>query len=277
MAKRDIAILMACHNRKELTVRCINALEQAKPAGWDLHYYLVDDGSTDGTTSALRNLQVPITIKQGAGDWYWAKSMAQAEKMANPHHDGVLWINDDIELYPTGLLALEREMLASPHAILVGQLEHPETKKPTYGGFLKISHHPMRYDKVFAKDKLRPIDTFNGNFVYIPRAEHTKIGPIDGKFQHSYADCDYGLRAKRAGVQVFLMPEFVGTCPLNPPKEFKTKLDHFKFLWSPKGSPLRSQIRFFRRHAPWRWPLYIFGPYIKVLIGVRARKYSNVD
>ena len=277
MNERSIAVLIACHNRKELTVQCVQSLLTAKPHSWSLHFFIADDGSTDGTVAALKSFPANMTYIQGDGSWFWARAMHEAEKLVGLNHDGILWINDDITVYADALRYVDKAIDQHTNAILVGQLEDPHTQKPTYGGFVKISSHPMRYDKVFATDAPLPIDTFNGNFVFVPNQARNLIGSIDGHFQHSYADCDYGLRAQRHHVPVLLLPTFVGTCPLNPPKQFNNRLAHIKFLWSPKGNPLRSQIRFFRRHSPWRWPIYVFGPYIKVILGLQKRQYSNVD
>ncbi len=49
-----LAVVMTCHNRRETTLRCLRELEaQTLPAGWNMRTYLVDDGSTDGTSAAV--------------------------------------------------------------------------------------------------------------------------------------------------------------------------------------------------------------------------------
>ena len=47
----NISVLMTCHNRRELTLKCLGLL--LSQIGEDARVYLVDDGSTDGTAVAV--------------------------------------------------------------------------------------------------------------------------------------------------------------------------------------------------------------------------------
>jgi GT2 family glycosyltransferase len=90
------------------------------------------------------------------------------------------------------------------------------------------------------------------------------VGKIDGVFSHGYADIDYGLRAKRLNIPVLLIPGFIGTCDNNPDLEFETIIQEIKWLLGRKGTPIRSQVRFLKRHGGIFWWAYIATPFLMV-------------
>ena len=67
-----IAVLIACHNRKTSTLKCLEALfsQNKASAGFEFDVYLVDDGSTDGTSTAVAALYPHVNIIQGTGDLF---------------------------------------------------------------------------------------------------------------------------------------------------------------------------------------------------------------
>ncbi|NOZ83279.1 MAG: glycosyltransferase, partial [Epsilonproteobacteria bacterium] len=75
-----ISILLTCHNRKNKTLRCLRSLkEQVNPnEEYSCFVYLVDDGSTDGTTPAICQKFPDVNIIQGTGCLYWYGGMQLA-------------------------------------------------------------------------------------------------------------------------------------------------------------------------------------------------------
>ena len=49
-----IAVLLTCHNRREKTLSCLKNLLEQNLEDIDLSVYLVDDGSSDGTSDAIK-------------------------------------------------------------------------------------------------------------------------------------------------------------------------------------------------------------------------------
>lgn len=204
-----IAVLMTCHNRKEATIRCLRGLPS------DVDVYLVDDGSTDGTGEAVREFSRGdrengrVRVIEGDGSLYWAKGMRLAWETAVEHgdYDGYLWLNDDVEL--TRMPEFRDE------CIQVGECINSKGEV-TYG--------------------LRG-DLFTGNFVYVPRSVYEKIGMISGEYAHAWADSDYAMRAKRAGVKV-VSCGIVGKCeghPNRPSLKGLSIVERLRLLTDPKG------------------------------------------
>jgi GT2 family glycosyltransferase len=112
----------------------------------------------------------------------------------------------------------------------------------------------------------------NGNFTIILAAVASRLGNLDDAFQHQLGDFDYGLRATKAGIPVFIAPGYFGYCRDNPSsgtwRDSALSLkQRWKHLMSPKGAPPREWFLYTRRHFGWRWPLYSISPYLKTLLG----------
>jgi GT2 family glycosyltransferase len=271
----NIAVIMACHNRVELTKRAIESLEKHKPINWILSYFVCDDGSTDGTTDFLRSLPIEIKVIYGDGKFFWAKSMmkAMSDAYSSPDIDAYLLFNDDVEL--NDINALNNFNLLSenyPDCIIVGQLVDNLTRQISYGGLIRTSRHPFRTSLVHALNHPEFIDTFHGNFVLIPTSVVEKIGLLDGNYSHGYADFDYGYRAREMQVRMLASPGFVGTCNLNASMNFNTSGDIVKHLFSRKGRPLKSQIKFSRRFGGFEWPIYVIGGYLLPILRLLTQR-----
>ena len=105
--------------------------------------------------------------------------------------------------------------------------------------------------------------------LYVPRAAYERTR-IDGRFQHAYADFDYGLRLRRTGHPVVLSPTTVGWCSRQSSSRAAELrglplLRRLAVLGSPRGLPLRSHARFLRRHGGPFWPVYAISPYLREL------------
>ena len=102
----------------------------------------------------------------------------------------------------------------------------------TYGGLIGD------VIQVSTTTEIKTCDTFNGNFVFIPKEVSDKIGYLDPYYRHSFGDWDYSWRCRRAGIKSYVTP-IVGTCERNPtePKWNRgTLIQRFKKLYSPLGN-----------------------------------------
>ena len=275
----NVVALIACHDRRELTLRCLRTLFTqtfaADPPS--LTATVVDDGSTDGTADAVRAEFESARVIAGDGTLYWARAMQIAEASAiSERPDFLLWLNDDVRLAPTTVDRLLATSRSCPDAIIVGALiGDTGTRELTYSGVALSRWHPMRARLVVPSDRAREADTFNGNVVLVPRSVYERVGAIDGGFSHSQADFDYGLRARRAGFPVLVAPGHCGVCPRGDHRG--TFLDRtlslgrrWELMQRPTGLPMRSHARYLRRHGGLAWPLFWMVPYVKLVLTALA-------
>lgn len=266
-----IAVVMTCHNRRETTLRCLEALQRQEGHDATLALFVTDDGSDDGTAEAIRAQWPDAKVMLGPGDLYWAAGMALAERAAMADEpDYLLWLNDDTILTPDALRSLLALSQRMPATVIVGATVDPITGERSYGGRVRIDYHPQRFQQLPIAEAPQRADTFHGNVVFIPRAVRLQVGPIDGSFPHGYADDDYGLRATALGVPIVQAPGVLATCrrdeaAAQPPSGGLAA--RWRQLQSPKGLPWKAQIRFLRRHGDWRWPLVLAVGQVRRLAG----------
>jgi GT2 family glycosyltransferase len=265
-----IVVIMACHNRANLTGEFFNHLLASKRENFVFEFIVCDDGSTDGTSKTLESQPLPIKIVNGTGNLFWAKSMALAEANIEGISDGILWVNDDLRLSQDAFQTLMGGILARPNSVLIGQVRDQDSERIIYGGYRRLGRHPLKVQLVSDSEAYLSVDTFNGNFVYIPTQIRLAVGPIDSFYQHAYADIDYGYRVKKAGYEIYTLPKVIGTGFENKitwPKGIRNKLRQHR---SAKFNPTASQIHFFRNHTGTFWflflPFYLIRPIFKVLI-----------
>lgn len=263
-----VAVIMTSHNRRSLTVESIRCvLEQRIDARVAVRVYLTDDASADGTAEAVAAMDKRISVISGSGFLFWAAGMARSEAVASSDgFDFLLWLNDDTFLFPDALQLLLGVSEQNPDAVVVGAAIAPGTDTAVYGARRRLSKwHPQRFELLPLASEVQEADTFNGNIVLIPRTVHDRVGAIDGAFPHAYADDDYGLRARAAGLAVLQAPGAAGECTPNPQCAPIRGWAAWRDAQTTKGLPLRAQIRFFRRHGGVLWPVTLFAQQILML------------
>ena len=215
----SIAVLITCHNRRNLTIDCVARLLPQLNCGDRV--FLVDDGSVDGTTDAIAKEFSDVRVIKGDGNLYWAKGMRKAWETAIAEYeewDGYLWLNDDTALCRS---AIEKLMAVNDgHRIVVGNLVNSKDEV-VYG--------------------LREGGLFTGNYVFVPRKVYERLGMICGDYSHAWADSDYAMQAKRAGIEV-VSAGVVGKTEGHPNRP------------SLKGLSLKARIGMLRN--PKGWNLY---------------------
>lgn len=274
-----ITALIVSHNRRETTLKAIRAL--IRNAGQlSLTIVLFDDGSTDQTSAAVQNSFPEVIVRHGDGTFFWNKGLYQSWLVAlDQPSDAVLWLNDDVtideKIFETVLDCwhLAERRRPDRHFILVGATRDSR-QEVTYGGRVRrYSCLSYKLDLVTPGTDLIPIDTFNGNFVIVPREVTEVIGLNDPVYHHNFGDVDYGLRARKAGVDVLLLPGTVGTCARNTQKYEQGYgspnlgiFEQWRKVNSHHGLPLRNWFRFTRRHSGLCFPIHFIAPYRHLVI-----------
>lgn len=209
---KRVAALLTVFNRKETTLRCLRALGEIPPVrGCSLEIFLLDDGCTDGTGEAVRAAFPQVHLIEGGGNLFWNRGMHAVWEAAAAYapYDFYLWLNDDVYPYPHLLGSLlsaarqtgERAIIVSPTCAT----DNPQLL--TYGGRIKATGKIPE-----PEGKLTPVDYFNGNIVFIPKAVYEKVGNLDPYFHHSKGDFDYGRRAQKMGFDIFQTGQVLGSC-----------------------------------------------------------------
>jgi GT2 family glycosyltransferase len=276
---RRLAALLTCHNRRDQTLRCLASLAKAKEVAAArvlVDAYVVDDGCWDGTAAAVRSQFPDVHVIAGTGSLFWCGGMRLAWKHAAANdYDGYLWLNDDVTLDEG---ALERLIATSRHfsrddgaVIVVGGTRAEEAgavNAATYGGLNSQGVLPASAD-------VRRIELFNGNIVLVSRRAFQVLGGLSPAYTHGLADIDYGVRAKKAGVPVWLAAGSLGICSANKTARWQRAdlpvWTRLRELHRPTGCPPWQLARLVWSNGGWWFPWSVAKLYCEALFpGWRA-------
>ncbi len=278
--KVHIAVLMTCHNRRDKTLRCLRSLVPQKlNQSGQTDVFLVDAGSTDGTRDAVRKEFPRVKLLLRDDSLFWCGGMRIAWKVAlEGRYDYYLWLNDDVVLDPGAVAILLKTAqdirgAARKPVIVTGAMRDPDTGATTYGGVTQgTGLRVMDFDLVEpGKDPVQ-CSTVHGNCVLITSGVVDKIGILSPEFTHGVGDYDYGLRAAKEGIDCWLAPGYVGTCPRNSPKETMYDADlpireSVRKMQQPTGLPPANEwMRFAYRHAGLMWPVFWARTLVRVCV-----------
>lgn len=264
-----ITALVTCFNRKEKTLACLRNLEMQRLSGIEVKYVVVDDGSTDGTSEAIKHEFPTARLLQGDGSLYWCGGMRKAwSRAAKDDPDYYFLVNDDTCLDGDALQVL-LQMTGPPDArlIAVAAIRDPITGNRSYGG-IRGCGKPVDISGAF-----EPCDTFNANAVLIPRAVYLEQGVFHSAYTHGMGDFDYGYQASRRGIRILQSQRALGTCHQNGMNgtwrdRSLPRSRRWKILSDPKGLPFMEWMTFNRRNGGWNWPMKTISPYVRVMLGL---------
>lgn len=275
---KQLAVLITCHNRRDTTLSCLKALYQQDVI---IDVFLVDDGSSDGTTEAINSYYPDVNVIEGNGNLYWGGGMRLAFAEAMKHsYSYYLWLNDDTLLEPqaiNNLLDIYENLVQSGYtnSIVVGSTKDAVTGEPTYGGAAQSKlWYTKKFEFVEPGQTSQECDTFFGNCVLIPDLVAAKVGNIDDVYIHTMGDLDYGLRAGKLGCSIWAAPGFVGTCSRNSigGSWADTNIPFYqrlKKVLQLKSFPFKSWTVFCKRYSGPFWFIYWSLPYLRSVIGYK--------
>lgn len=264
----EIDVVMASHNRRPLTLACLDSLFSQSAGTFGIgQVILVDDASTDGTRVAVEQAfgsRVRCII--GTGNDYWAGGMRRGIALCRAPY--VLLLNDDVQLRPNAIDRLVRtaDSVGGPAAPvgISGVVVTPSGR--FYGGLHRTSRlNPLRLEPLGPAAVSRSIDSVNGNLLLVSRSALEATGGLDRTFRHKFADYDWGLRARSRGVQLFQAPGAHGNCAEGPVYGLSyIGADGIRRLdFGPKGLPPKEWLVYVRRHGGVLWPLVFVWAYVK--------------
>lgn len=226
-----IAVLLTCHNRQAKTYKCLQSLKDALSVynkntkeQVEIEVYLTDDGCTDGTAEAAREIfpnENVLHILQGDGNLFWAGGMRFCWREAMKRHDEwdyYLLINDDTEMMSNlfdELLGAQKytvEQFGQEGLISGITCAKEDPTQLTYGG--SIWKNRFLATRVLLKPSGQPqsCDLTNANILLVPNKVVNRLGIFYEGFRHGNADYDYSNNARKAGIPIVLTAHFCGRC-----------------------------------------------------------------
>ena len=207
----DVVVIIPVFNRRETTLQSLRQLQSLDWSGADVAIAVVDDGSTDGTSDAVRRDYPSVVVLQGDGDLWWTGAINMGLRYAvSENAKYALLLNDDLDLDLQFFSKLWPVAEANPEALVSGvkvirgndDVERVVSGPFLVEGFLRQVTNPgsgNRIEELQEKESI-PCDLLGGAVLLIPLEIISEIGYLDTKrFPHNWGDFDFTRRANLQG------------------------------------------------------------------------------
>lgn len=218
----SISVVIPTRDTRELTLKCIASVERASKPG-DAEIAVVDDGSRDGTTYAVRGRFSHVRVVRHEAP----AGFSAAANAGLRHVTGsvCLLLNSDTEVDAGGLDAMLKAFAGdSQLGIAGGRLRYPDGRPQWSGGsaptlpwlFAQASHAHVALARLPGYRSLRPlgaaldrqVEWVTGAALAMRREVWDAVGPFDDAFRLYAQDLDFCLRAGAAGWRVAIVAGF---------------------------------------------------------------------
>ena len=268
----SVYILIPVHNRKEVTLTCLETLQHHGDLD-RYHAVVIDDGSTDGTAEAIQTQFPQVTILKGDGNLWWTGAIRIGMEYAYEQGaDYFIWLNDDTLPLAGTLPQLVNHCTQAPRRLATAQCYADDALiQPTYGG-RRVQGKSIQFLAANLTDVL-DCDVCSGNLVCLPRSVVDVVGyPPGQQVPQTWGDVVYIWWAKQAKFQVQVLGFAVALCPINLLEEgwISSPIpmpQRWKQLRSPKSSIYPPAYWFYCRQVYGWWGIVPFGQvYLKLVL-----------
>ncbi len=270
-----VALVIPVHNRRETTRQALRSLARINRDNLIIRIFVVDDGSSDGTTGMIRQNFPEVRIIEGDGTLHYAAGTNRGIEAAldwNP--DFVVIMNDDAVFHDRFLSRLVETARANPRSV-VGSLllmwsdphrvfQVGQRWKTWHGGW------EIPEDLTAFTVPVTPfqVECIVGNCALIPVGAIDECGLLDEeKFPHGWGDAQYMVRLRKAGWNLLVDPKSLVWCEPNtyPPSLHSLPFSEiWKVLFTDERHPANLKRQFVARweSAPTKTRAYAaFGFY----------------
>lgn len=201
-----VSFIIPLYNCLPLTQAMLASLRATLPAGLAHEIILVDDGSTDGTRTWLKNLPTPCRAVLNEKNLGFAGACNRGAATASG--DILFFLNNDLVLLPRWLEPMLAAFDRFPEAGLVGnvQLNFATGAVDHTGIFFNHQGKPAhrtdlpRSTRWLGWPAYRAVDALTGACCGLRRSVWTQLGGFDPAFVNGSEDIDLALRASAAGL-----------------------------------------------------------------------------
>ncbi len=205
-----LSFIIPLYNCLPLTQAMLASLRETLPPDLEAEIILVDDGSTDGTRSWVKNLPAPCRSILNEKNLGFAAACNRGAAAATG--DLLFFLNNDLVLLPRWLEPMLAAFDRFPHAGLVGNVQlNAMTGAVDHAGIF-FNHqgkpaHDITYTRAsrwFGLPAYRPVDALTGACFAVRASTWRLLGGFDEGFINGSEDIDLCLRAHAAGLRHYI-------------------------------------------------------------------------
>ena len=234
----NVSIVIPTYNRKSILEKCLKALERQVLSSniSDYEIVVVDDGSTDGTTSWIRNnseiLPHVVLYEQKHGGPALGRNLG----IMKSKYEIIIFIDSD-------LIVLENFLVCHVNK-LITFWEKNNKKCFTYGSVINTSNFQNPENEIYKLTDISFAYFATGN-VAIAKELLLNVGLFDTSFSlYGWEDLELGERLKKIGIKLVKCPEAVGF-HWHPP----FNCEQIESLISQEKERARMALVFFKKHS----------------------------
>lgn len=278
-----VEIITPVYNRRETTLLCLRSLSRIDQTGLKVHIIVVDDGSVDGTSEAIREQFPEVEIVRGDGTLHYTGGTNRGiEAALEKNPDYVLAINDDSIFDEQFLQRLIKCAEENPRTIVGPLLLLWDTPHKVfqigshwqtwYGGW----RHRHRLTAWTVPSHPFEVEIIVGNCTLYPVEAIREVGLMKQKtFPYGFGDLEYTPRMRKAGWRLLIEPRSRVWCEPNtliasPTKMPKRELARVLFKDYKNPYNLRRQFVARWESAPTRIQAVTAFGIMLVRLGLRA-------
>jgi GT2 family glycosyltransferase len=282
----QVSIIIPCFNGWAYTSECLKSVFNSNYINFNV--IVVNDGSTDETSSSLKKYFPKVEEIIGDGNLWWSGSMNLGfRKALKKHSDYVLVLNNDVIIEPNTINNLIYTAISYPKSIVGCLIYNLQNKKFIWsaGGMMnwpwpgEVQLGMGEYDNNQYKG-IRSVDWTPGMGTLINTSILRDLNFYDEKNMPQYlSDVDLCLRAKKKGYSILINSDCIifnnieNTGGITKAtSNFNLKLIKEMFIGFRSPDYFKARSKFIFRHCNWYFLFFaLFIRYSRLLIYISKR------
>jgi GT2 family glycosyltransferase len=238
---RNVSIIAAVRNRRQLTLQCLRSLDRIDRSGLKIDRIIVDDGSTDGTSDAVSTEFPDVRIITGSGDLWCSGAVNLGLKLAlEGNADYILVINDDTVFDEKFLQRMVETAERRPRTVvgcLLLNWDEPHRVfqvAPRWRTWRGGWQHLQEQTVWTMPHTAFEVETIVGNCTLFPTAAFREEGLFADRWLPHFGDAEFTPRLRKRGWRLLIDPR---ARVFNQPNESPPKLadmswrERYRVLW----------------------------------------------
>jgi GT2 family glycosyltransferase len=217
-----VEIVTPVHNRREITLQCLRSLSRIERGGLDVHIVVVDDGSSDGTSDAIRKEFPHVEVVVGDGTLFFTEGTNTGIRAALRHDPKyILLINDDSVFDSRFLSCLvetaegNQRSVVGPMLLLWDQPHKVFQTSPVWDTWHGGWRHWYQQTVWTVPNRPWKVDIIVGNCLLVPADAIRECGLMDSKHFPNFGDAEYTPRLRKKGWTLLIDPRSRVFCQPN--------------------------------------------------------------